>query len=221
MKPTQTYSETHTDYITSFLPLSNINPHHILCTSGDSTLSIFDLRKSSAVATSEDQEDELLCGTFADDSRRICIGTQSGFITLWKSGEWMDHVDRIAPAGRLRKGDEAPSIDSMVQLDDQVIVGASDGTIRALGFRPNRYGEVIGNCEEGVTSLAIVPGQDGWILSASGSTVKFWDTNAQHNGTEDEDEESSSEEEKRKKKRKKSKGNKSSGSSSAFFADLA
>ena len=135
----------------------------------------------------------------------------------------MDHVDRIAPAGRLRKGDEAPSIDSMVQLDDQVIVGTSDGTIRALGFRPNKYGEVIGNCEDGVTSLAIVPGQDGWILSTSGSTVKFWDSNAQHNYAEDEDEdeESSSEEEKRKKKRKKSKGDKSSGGSSAFFADLA
>ena len=132
----------------------------------------------------------------------------------------MDHVDRIAPAGRLRKGDEAPSIDCMVQLDGQIIVGASDGTIRKLGFRPNRYGEVIGNCEDGVTSLAIVPGQDGWIVSASGSTVKFWDMNAQHNGAEDEDEVSSGEEEKRKKKRKKSKRNKSSGGSSAFFADL-
>lgn len=132
----------------------------------------------------------------------------------------MDHVDRIAPAGRLRKGDEAPSIDCMVQLDGQIIVGASDGTIRALGFRPNRYGEVIGNCEDGVTSLAIVPGQDGWIISASGSSVKFWDTNGQRNGAEDEDEGTSSEEEKRKKKRKKSKGYKSSGGSSAFFADL-
>jgi WD repeat-containing protein 55 len=220
MKPTQTYSETHTDHITSFLPLPNINPHHVLCTSGDGTLSVFDLRKSSAVATSEDQEDELLCSTFADDSRRICVGSQSGFITLWKSGEWMDHVDRIAPAGRLRKGDEAPSIDCMVQVDGQIIVGASDGSIRALGFRPNKYGEVIGNCEDSVMGLAIVPGQDGWILSASGSIVKFWDTNALHNGAEDEEEESSSEEDKRKKKRKRPKGDKSSGGSSVFFADL-
>ena len=132
----------------------------------------------------------------------------------------MDHIDRIAPAGRLRKGDEAPGIDCMVQVDGQIIVGASDGTIRTLGFRPNKYGEVIGNCEDGVTSLDIIPGQDGWILSASGSTVKFWDTKAQHNGTENEDEESSSGEEKRKRKRKKSKGNKSSGGTSAFFADL-
>jgi WD repeat-containing protein 55 len=220
MKPTQTYPDTHTDHITSFLPLPNINPHHVLCTSGDCTLSVFDIRKSLAVATSEDQEDELLCSTFADDSRRICVGTQSGFVTLWKSGEWMDHIDRIAPAGRLRKGDEAPGIDCMVQVDGQIIVGASDGTIRTLGFRPNKYGEVIGNCADGVTSLDIVPGHDGWILSASGSTVKFWDTKAHHSGTEDEDEGSSSGEEKRKRKRKSSKGNKSSGGTSAFFADL-
>jgi len=184
-------------------------------------LSIFDLRKSSAIATSEDQEDELLCCTFADDSRRICIGTQSGFITLWKTGEWMDHVDRIAPAGRLRKGDEAPSIDCMVQLEGQVIVGASDGYIRTLGFRPNVYGEIVGQCEDGVTSLAVVPEQEGWIVSASGSKVTFCDTNATQNDAEAEEEDYSSEDEKPKKKRKKSKGSKKpSGASPAFFADL-
>src|SRR5271154_1951426 len=165
MKSVQTYPDIHTDHITSFLPLPNINPHHVLCTSGDCTLSIFDLRKSSAIATSEDQEDELLCCTFADDSRRICIGTQSGFITLWKTGEWMDHVDRIAPADRIRKGDEAPNVDCIVHLDEEVIVGNSDGNIRRLGFRPNRYGDVVGKCEDGVTCLAVVPERDGWVVS--------------------------------------------------------
>lgn len=220
MKTTQSYPETHLDHITSFLPLRNINPYHVLCTSGDCLLSIFDLRKPSALVTSEDQEDELLCSTFADDSRRICVGTQSGFITLWKSGQWMDHVDRIAPAGKLRKGDEASSIDCMVQLEDQIIVGASDGSIRTVGFRPNRYEGVIAHCEDGVTSLAVVPKQERWIVSASGSKITFWDTNEHQNDGVDDNNGSSSEEEKPKKKRKKSANNKNRGSTSTFFADL-
>lgn len=136
----------------------------------------------------------------------------------------MDHVDRIAPAGRLRKGDEAPNIDCMVQLEGQVIVGASDGSIRTLGFRPNVYGEIVGQCEDGVTNLAVVPEQEGWIVSASGSKVNFWDTNGVQNGAETEEVEEavdSSEDEKPTKKRKKSKGSKKSNKvSSAFFADL-
>lgn len=226
MKTTQTYPETHIDHITSFLPLPNINPHHVLCTSGDCTLSVFDLRKSASIATSEDQEDELLCCAFTDDSRRICTGTQSGFVTVWKTGEWQDHVDRISPAERLRKGDEAPNIDCMIQVEEEVIVGASDGTIRRLGFRPNRYIDVVGRCEDGVTSLVGVPDQEGWIISASGAKVAFWDTNKKEEeepSNDDENEDSEEEERKPKKKRKKSKGSNkgvSGGTSSAFFADL-
>ena len=220
LKPTQTYPDTHIDHITSFLPLPNINPHQVLSTSGDCTLSVFDLRKSAALATSEDQEDELLCSTFADDSRRICVGTGSGFITLWKTGEWMDHVDRIAPAERLRKGDEAPSVDCMAQIGDGVVVGLSDGVIRRVGFRPNIYGDEIGRCDDGLECLAAIPNQEGWLVSAAGTKIAFWNTNVQDHGAQDSDKDSS-EEEKPKKRRKKSKGaKKSDGAKSAFFADL-
>lgn len=219
LRPSQTYPEIHTDHITSFLPLPNINPHQVLCASGDCTLSILDIRKPAAVAASEDQEDELLCSAFAGDSRRICIGTQSGFVTLWKTGEWMDHIDRIAPAERLRKGDEAPSVDCMVQVEDDVIVGSSDGCIRKLGFRPNQYREMVGRCDDGITSMVLVPDQEDWIVSASGARVTFWNTAAADH--DDSDEEASSEDEKPKKKRKKSKRSKKSGGvSSALFADL-
>lgn len=172
------------------------------------------------MATSEDQEDELLCSAFADDSRRICVGTQGGFITLWKTGEWMDHVDRIAPTRMLRRGDDAASIDCMVQLDDQVIVGASDGSIIRVGFRPNAH-SIIEVCDDGVTCLAAVPEQEGWIVSASGSKVTFWNIDGTQNGAVDEDDDSSEEEKPKKKRKKTKKGSKkSSVGSSTFFADL-
>jgi hypothetical protein len=143
----------------------------------------------------------------------------------------MDHVDRVAPAGRLRKSDEAPSVDCMVQLDEGVIVGTSDGVIRRLGFRPNRYEDVLGRCEDVVTCLSRVPDQEGWIVSASGTSVRFWNTDAgeqpegdgkdNEEADNDDDDNDSSEEEKPQKRRKKSKKvKKSSGDKSAFFADL-
>jgi WD repeat-containing protein 55 len=221
MKTTHTYPDTHTDHITSFLPLANINPHHVLSTSGDCTLSVFDLRKTSALATSEDQEDELLCSAFTNDSRRIITGTQSGFVTLWKSGEWLDHVDRISPAERTRKGDEAPSVDCMIQFQNDVMVGSGDGAIRRLGFRPNQYLEVIGRCEDGVTGLVAVPEMEGWIVAAAGTKVAFWDTNAVEGEEEDEKGDSSEEERSRKRRKKGKKARIASNvEKSAFFADL-
>ena len=227
MKPTQTYPDTHQDHISSFLPLPNINPHQVLTTSGDCTLSILDVRKSNAIAISEDQEDELLCSSFADDSRRICVGTQSGFITVWKTGEWMDHVDRISPPGKVRKGDEPANVDCMVRLDDKVIIGLSDGWINTVEFRPNRHGDVVGRCADGVTCLSSVPQEQDWVISASGSRVKFWDTKKEETGdAEYEEEADSSEEDKLKKRRKvgnekaKLKGVDAGTSLSSFFADL-
>jgi len=136
----------------------------------------------------------------------------------------MDHVDRVSPADRIRKGDEAPSVDCIVHLDEEVIVGNSDGNIRRLGFRPNRYGDVVGKCEDGVTCLAVVPERDGWVVSASGTKVTFLDVNAADDNDVDGaeiDEDGSSEDEKPKKKRKKGKkGKKPSTKPSAVFTDL-
>jgi hypothetical protein len=63
----------------------------------------------------------------------------------------MDHVDRISPLGKVRKGDEPANVDCMVQMEDKVIVGLSDGWIHGVKFRLNRYGDAVGQCEEGVT----------------------------------------------------------------------
>jgi hypothetical protein len=63
----------------------------------------------------------------------------------------MDHVDRISPLGKVRKGDEPANVDCMVQTEDKVIVGLSDGWIHGVKFRLNQYGDAVGQCEEGVT----------------------------------------------------------------------
>ena len=139
----------------------------------------------------------------------------------------MDHVDRISPPGKVRKGDELANVDCMVRQDDKVIVGLSDGWIRVVEFRPNQYGDVVGRCADGVTCLSSVPLEQGWVISASGPTVKFWDINGKETGeAEDEEIADSSEEDKPKTKRKrgntkaKLKDLDTGASSSSFFADL-
>ena len=130
-------------------------------------------------------------------------------------------MDRIAPAERLRKGEEAPSIDCLAKLGDEVIVGLSDGTIRRLGFRPNGYGDLVGRCEDGVTSLLAVPREDGWVVSASGTKVNFWDVKAERDGEEDEEsEDEESEDEKPNKRRKTKPRNQPEGGQHAVFDDL-
>jgi len=106
-------------------------------------------------------------------------------------------------------------------MDDVVIVGSSDGCIRRLRLRPNQYLDVIGRCDDGVTSLVEVPDMEGWIVSSSGSKIAFWDTNA----SEHEDNEKSSEDDKpRKKKKKKKRGTRGETTRNSnidmFFADL-
>jgi len=139
----------------------------------------------------------------------------------------MDHVDRISPRGKVRKGYEPANVDCMVRLDDKVIVGLSDGWISAIEFRPNRYGDVVGRCVDGVTCLSSVPQEQSWVVSASGSCVKFWDINKEETkDAEHEEEADSSAEDNRKKKRKtgnkraKPKGVDTGTSLSSFLADL-
>jgi hypothetical protein len=215
MKTTTVWPEVHSDHITSFLPLPHLHPSQFLTTSGDSHLSILDLRKSSPVSVSEDQEDDLLSSCLADS--RICVGTQLGVITLWKSGEWLDHVDRIAPAQKVKRGDEASSVDCLVRVGEGVVAAGSDGVIRRVGFRPNGYKGEVGRCEEGVVALEEVSREEGWVVSASGRKIQFWDLDVQ---VEDPEDSSEDETPKRKKKKKGKKVRTVSGNADTFFADL-
>ena len=137
-------------------------------------------------------------------------------MTVWKLGEWADHIDRIPPPQKLRTGGEPANVDCLANVAGEVVVGFSDGGIRKLRVRPNQYGEWVGRCEMGVSSLAGMEWEEGWVVSASGTKVQFWNLHEREYDGEDRGEE--------KPKRRRKKGTKSGETSkadvSAFFADL-
>ena len=95
----------HSDYISSFLQVSE---HQTVATSGDGTLSCWDLRKVSGpvkgaalkqahpalVKRSDELEDELLSSCLIKHGKKVVCGTQGGTLNIWSTGTWGDFGDR-------------------------------------------------------------------------------------------------------------------------------
>jgi len=125
----------HWDYISDFLYFED--KRQLVTTSGDGHLSVIDVRSNKAepMATSADQEDELLSIVPIKGGTKCVVGTGLGALSIWnrKLG-WEDSVDRFI-------GHPA-SVDALVPLtDDVVATGSEDGMVRVINILPNRFRE--------------------------------------------------------------------------------
>lgn len=105
----------------------------LVCTSGDGTLSVIDVRaKKKAVEVSDDQEDELLSIAAIRGGKKLVVGTQLGILSLWApSRGLLDHVDRFPG--------HPSSVDTICTLDDDtVLTGSSDGLVRVVQLFPHK-----------------------------------------------------------------------------------
>ncbi|TFK75670.1 WD40 repeat-like protein [Pluteus cervinus] len=151
----RTYKQ-HFDYITDFLWLED--KKHLVATSGDGTLSVVDIRsqKSTPIAHSEDQEDELLSIVAIKSATKIVVGTQIGILSIFnRSSGWGDCVDRIPG--------HPQSIDALCSLppsfpasDTTILTGSSDGYVRAVQLFPTKLlGVIADHGEMPVERIAI------------------------------------------------------------------
>ena len=111
----------------------------LVCTSGDGTLSVIDVRaRRNGVETSDDQEDELLSVAAVKGGKRLAVGTQLGVLSLWAPARGiLDHIDRFP-------GHPA-SVDTMCTLDeDTILTGSSDGLIRVVQLFPHKLLGIVG-----------------------------------------------------------------------------
>lgn len=121
---------------------------------GETTLAYWDCRHDNSkdknetdeekrnVVYSDDQEDEILCGTFLDteDGETVVCGMGEGVVTIWKpkKNDLEDQMSRI----KIAKDESVECIVSTLQDDNSVWCGCSDGKLYKVDIKRSKISEV-------------------------------------------------------------------------------
>ena len=208
----------NTDFISDLLFV----PHKktLIASSGDGSLSVFDIRKSTLFARSQFYEDDLLSLALIKGGKAVVAGSQMGYLNIFEWGFWGDVSDRF-PGHPL-------SVDTICPYDDDVcFTGSSDGLIRCIQIHPNRFFGIIGSHDDfPVEQLKLHRNKHILASLSHDMTVAFWDVKDFERKDDDEEsiKEEEAEEEEEKLPPKKAKlskqTDKKKSDNAQFFADL-
>ncbi|KAJ2812782.1 WD domain repeat-containing protein 55 [Coemansia furcata] len=179
-KPAFTFKE-HVDYISDMV--FNTDKRHLLATSGDGCLSVYDVRKSKPFHVSENQDDELLSVAIMRGGKKVVVGETDGVLGIFTYGQFDDVTDRFPG--------HPQSIDSICKLtEDMCVTGSSDGLLRIVQLFPHKLVGVAGDHKSLPVEKVVLSYDQQWLASCSHDhTVHFWDIGYIFNdGVSDEDE---------------------------------
>lgn len=166
LKVVHRYERVHEDCITSILSgIPGKNKYHYV-TSGATTICDVDIRKG-VVQTSEDQEDEILCGAVAG-AQRLAFGMSQGVVTFWDPRRLDDQLTRIRVS-------ENNTVDCIIagEQDDYVVVGSTDGIVREINTRASRIEKTITHAKDDEVTLLDYDSEYR-LVSANMDILNIW-----------------------------------------------
>uniref|UniRef100_K3WEM9 Uncharacterized protein n=1 Tax=Globisporangium ultimum (strain ATCC 200006 / CBS 805.95 / DAOM BR144) TaxID=431595 RepID=K3WEM9_GLOUD len=157
----------HTDFISGFA--TNLAGDHLLATSGDGRLSVYDLRKNVLTGKSDELDDELLSVSVIKNGKKVVCGSQDGVLVIFSWGTWGDMSDRFPG--------HPDSVETVLKVDeDTILTGSSDGIIRVVQVHPNKLLGLIGDHEDFPVEMLKFSHDKRLVGSVSHTNkVHFWD----------------------------------------------
>lgn len=165
------------DRVHDFISNISVDKNHkfLFATSGDGTMSTYNIKRRKFMVQSENAEFDMSCVTVAKNNKKVIVGTSEGLLLLYNWEEF------AAPSDRL-PGHGAP-IECLVPINENVVcTGTMDGTIRAVHILPNRFLGVVGEHNNmPVHKVAVCCDRDFIASSSHDSIIKFWNVDHLHN----------------------------------------
>uniref|UniRef100_A0A1B6E1Q1 WD repeat-containing protein 55 homolog n=1 Tax=Clastoptera arizonana TaxID=38151 RepID=A0A1B6E1Q1_9HEMI len=154
------------DYVSSII--SNDERRYIVCTSGEGTVTSFDMRSRNMHIQSEVFEAELTCAAIVGKSTKLVVGSSQGSLLFYNWEQFGLHVDELPTLGK-------KAINCMIPISENIVItGWEDGVLRATYLLPNRNLGIVGQHSLSVENLDI--SHDGeYIASCSlDQKLRFW-----------------------------------------------
>lgn len=181
------------DAINDIFPFSKRSGHKYISL-GQTTLGYWDSRESNEsdfkispedtktkkkVMLSDDQEDEILCGTFVDPEKGeiIACGMGEGILTVWKPerNDLEDQLTRI----KIAKDESVDCIIPTLQDDNCVWCGSSNGNIYKVDVKRGNVVEV--RTHSSLDDVSFLDLDYGYrVISGGMDMVRVWDFQDAH-----------------------------------------
>lgn len=146
----------------------------VLATSGEGTLSAFNIRAKRL----EPPQSELFDAGFQavrylESKKKVVVGAEDGALNIFNVGEWGNISDRFPLFGSTGRNKGKCSADCIETVSESVIVvGCSDGLVRAVNILPNKVIQNIATHDSGVETVVTQPSTNT-IASTDGNVVKL------------------------------------------------
>ncbi|XP_063239786.1 WD repeat-containing protein 55 homolog [Bacillus rossius redtenbacheri] len=153
------------DYVSKMVTTDS--RRHVVCSSGEGTLTSINLSSRKLHMQSEMYDAELTSLALLRSDTKVVVSSSKGTLFLFNWGEFGLHNDEFPGNKR--------SINALIPISDNIVVEAcEDGVLRATHMFPHRHLGVVGQHQFSVECLDI-SGDGTYVASSShDQLIKFW-----------------------------------------------